>query len=127
MDASLSFAVHPCIVVPNGVQIEGSAGNLTLTTSGTSRRWWFRADTANWVREADWVTLADVIEFPDPLIAYLPYMLAIVIATEYSSTLRAEVTAGALEGREVFARTYARRGRNMLDAPIGLPQPAPAQ
>ncbi|MGH7011221.1 MAG: hypothetical protein ACREEX_10325, partial [Caulobacteraceae bacterium] len=64
------------------------------------------------------------IQFPDSLIAYLPYMLAAVIAPEFGADLRADIIAGASEGREAFARAYGRRGRAALSPPIGL---APVQ
>ena len=119
-DANLTFATYTCTVARNGRLLEGAAANLVLSTNGDNRRWWFRGDTGSWVREADYVTADDVIEFPEALIAYMPNMLAVAMAAEYGADLRQDIIAGAAEGRQAFARQYARRGRNMVDAPIGV-------
>jgi hypothetical protein len=120
VDANASFATWPCTILPNGRLLNGVAANLVLSTNGQNIRFWFRGDTGNWVEEADYVTADDAIEFPEALIAYMPYMLAVVIVGEYGGELRQDVLAGAVEGRQAFARQYARRGRNMSDAPIGV-------
>jgi hypothetical protein len=107
-------------IAGNGRLLEGAAANLILNVAGTARRWWYRGDAGAWVREADYVTADDVIEFPDALIAYLPYMLAVVVGPEFGVELRQDVIAAAAEGRQAFARAYARRSRSAADAPIGL-------
>ena len=127
VDAGLSWTAFPLTISPNGRQINGAAEDYGIAAAGRSTRFWFRGDTGNWIIEADFPTLTSAIEFPDVLIAYLPYMLAVVIAAEYGADLRSEVVAAAQEGREVFARTYARRGRAQNDPPIGLVAAAPAQ
>ncbi len=123
VDANQSFGAMNCTIARGNALIEGLPANLVLAVNGDNRRWWYRPDQANWVREADWATPDDTIEFPDALIAYLPYMLAQVIAPEFGAEMRQDVVAGAAEGRQVFARAYARRGRDQIDPPIGLPQP----
>jgi hypothetical protein len=126
VDASLSFAANPLVVLPGVGTIEGAA-SLTINTNGDNRRWWFRPDTAGWVREADAASQTSAIEFPDPVIAYMPYMLAVVIAGESNTDLRADVLAANAEGRQFIARQYGRRGRNAIEPVIGLVQPAPPQ
>lgn len=120
VDVGLGFATNTCIIQRNGRLIEGAAVNIVLETAADNRRWWFRGDAGNWVREADYLTPDDAIEFPDALIAYLPYMLAVAIAAEFDAELRPDIVAGAQEGRAAFARQYGRRGRNALDPPIGV-------
>ncbi len=130
MDGSLDFAAHHCTITPGGAQIEGSTSNLVLSANGDNRRWWYRGDTANWVREADFASVTSAIEFPDNLIAFLPYMLAVVIAPEYNTELRQDVIGGDTMGRLLFAKTYAPRGRNETESPVGIPwpnSPAPQQ
>jgi hypothetical protein len=64
------------------------------------------------------------------LIAYLPFMLAIVIAPEFNTELRQDVIAANSEGRAAFARTDAPRGMNVVEPPLGAPparQAVPAQ
>ena len=126
VDANLNFATNTCTVARNGRRLNGTAANVVLNTNGQNVRFWFRGDTGNWVEEADYATADDVIEFPESLIAYLPNMLAVAFAAEFGAELRQDVIAGALEGRQAFARQYARRGRNQADAPIGVPSPAAA-
>jgi len=126
VDAGLDFGTNALTIAPNGRQINGAAANYVIDSSGTNARFWFRGDTGNWILEADFPSLDSAIEFPDPLIAYLPYMLAVVIAAEYGADLRSDVIAMADEGRTAFARSYARRGANQLDAPIGVSAGAPA-
>jgi len=126
VDANRAFALNNCTIARNGRLLEGAASNLTLTNSGDNRRWWFRGDTGNWVRQADYLTAQDVIDFPDDLAEFLPYLLAVAWASEFDSTLRPDIIAGAQRGEQAFARQYARRGGNQLDGPVTLqPQQAP--
>lgn len=120
VDANLNFATNNCTVTRNGRLLEGAAANVVLSVVADNRRWWFRGDTGNWIREADYVTPDDAIEFPESLSAYLPNMLAVAFAAEFGADLRPDIVAGAAEGRQAFARQYARRGRNQADAPIGV-------
>jgi hypothetical protein len=128
VDANLAWTANPLTIARNGRLIAGVASSYIIAAAGQNTRFWFRGDTGNWIIEGDFTNLDQAIEFPDPLIAYLPNMLAVVIAAEYGADLRADVIAAAAEGRQAFARSYARRGRNQLDAPIGVggnaPQPA---
>ena len=123
IDASLNWATNNLTIAPNGRLINGSASSLVINTSGANARWWFRADTGNWVLEADATSLTSVPEFPDEIIAYLPYMLALAVAASFSGDLTPEVRAAGLEGRAVLARKYGRRGRANPDGPIGLAAP----
>jgi hypothetical protein len=119
VDATLSFAAFHCAVNPNGASsLEGASAPLVLSTNGDNRRWWYRGDTANWVREADWTDPTNVIEFPDALIAYFPYLLAVVIAPEFNTELRQDVLAGATQGMAAMARAYAPLGRNEIEGPL---------
>jgi hypothetical protein len=120
VDANLSWGSFPLTIQRNGQLIAGVASNYVISTAGQNTRFWFRGDTGSWVIEADFATLDSAIEFPDPLIDYMPNMLAVVIAAEYGAEVRPDVAAGAMEGRQAFARTYYRRGRNQIDPPIGL-------
>jgi hypothetical protein len=120
VDAGLSFAAHNATVTANGRLIEGAAASLVLATNGDNRRWWYRGDAGNWVREAPWTDPSDALEFPDAVSAYFPFMLAAVLAPEYAGDASAEVIAGYNEGRAVLARTYAPRGRNQVEGPLGV-------
>jgi hypothetical protein len=126
VDAVASFGTHACAVNPNGRQINGSSANLGLATNGVGGRWWYRPDTANWTPEGDW-TPSTPIPFPDSLIAYLPFMLAVIVSAQFGADIPQGVAASAIEGRSAFARAYARRGRNQFDPSFGIMQAAPTQ
>jgi len=121
VDANLDFATCNCTINPNGRLINGAAASLVLSTSGVGGRWWYRGDVGGWILEADFAAYDSAVEWPDAMIAYMPYMLALVIAPEFNTELRQDVIAGAAEGRAFMARTYGRRGRNGLEPPVGVP------
>jgi hypothetical protein len=127
VDASLGFASYPLTIARNGQLIAGSASNYTLSTAGQNTRWWFRPDTGSWTLEADSASLTSAIEFPDHIIAYMPYLLCMALSTQFAADLPPEVIAAAGEGRSVLARMYGRRGRGLAEGPLGLPQLVPAQ
>jgi hypothetical protein len=130
VDGGDDFGVNACMVQANGRLIEAPGGAATtsavLSTSGQCARWWYRSDTATWTLEQDWTSLTGAIEFPDPIIAYMPYMLAVEIASEFGADITPEMAQGAMEGRQALARSYARRGLAALDGAIGLLAGAPA-
>jgi hypothetical protein len=126
VDAGADFATWNLTVVPNRRLIEGGTGDLVISTDGDNRAWWYRGDTGGWVREAPWADENATLEFPDALTAYFPYLLAVVIAAEFGSDLRADVIAGNTEGRAAIARTYAPRGRSLVEGPLGIGPAGPA-
>lgn len=126
VDAGLAWSGYPLTINPNGQLLNGSAANTVINTAGANARYWFRGDTGNWVQEADFASLTSAIEFPDPIIAYMPYMLCVAIAAVYGQDVRPEIAYAAGEGRAVLARTYGRRGRANVEGPIGLAPPSPA-
>jgi hypothetical protein len=127
VDTGLSWTSYPLTINPNGRQIGGSAANATIGTAGQNTRYWFRGDTGAWIAEADFASLTSAIEFPDSVIAYLPYMLAVALAAEYGADVRQEVAFAAGEGRALLARMYGRRGRGQPEGSIGLPQALQSQ
>jgi hypothetical protein len=129
VDATGDFGSHTCTVGGNGRQIGvyGALGaSVALSVTGVGGRWWFRGDIGAWLLEADWASRTSAIEWPDPIIAYMPYMLAVVAAGEFEAEIAPEVAQGAMEGRQALARSYARRGVAGMDGVIGLASPAPA-
>lgn len=124
VDAGLAWSAYPLTVNPNGRLIQTSLGgtttngNVTLSTAGNNTRWWYRGDTATWLPEADWA-LTSVIEFPDTLTAYLPWLLAVAVGSDLGVDIT-EYTAGlAQEGRAKFRMIY---GRKLPPAPVPPPQ-----
>jgi hypothetical protein len=127
VDAGLAWGTYALTVNPGGRLMNGAATNTVINTAGQNTRWWYRGDVGGWIPEADFASLTSAIEFPDSVIAYMPYMLAVAVAAQFGADVREEVAFAAGEGRAVLARTYGRRGRGAPEGPIGLPQAAPAQ
>jgi hypothetical protein len=127
VDVGLSWGATPLTIAGNGRQIGGVVGSTTISTAGQNTRWWFRGDTGSWIVEADFAGLNAAIEFPDPIIAYMPYMLAVAIADEFGADVSPSTAMAAAQGSQAIARAYGRRGRANPEGPIGLPAPpAPA-
>jgi hypothetical protein len=130
VDMGQGFGTQSLTVGPGAALIEG-VSPLVISANGDNRRWWFRSDQGAWVREADFTDPSNAIEFPDGLISYLPYMLALTLAGEFNTELRADIIAANAEGRTAFARAYAPRGLNLVEPPLGAsptrqaPQQAP--
>lgn len=131
VDGAADFGSNACTVSGNARLVHpisgAAAASVSLTVNGQNARWWYRGDTATWTLEQDWPDLASAIEFPDPIIAYMPYMLAVEIASEFGADITPEMGQGAMEGRQALARSYARRGVAGNDQVIGLTAAAPAQ
>ena len=122
VDANLDFGTWPLTVARNGRLLNGVASDLTIAVAGAGSRWWFRGDNGNWTPDIDSPSLSSAIDFPDAVIAYMPYMLCVVLGAEFSADLTPEVLAANLEGRALLARMYGRR-RAGLDRPLGLYSP----
>lgn len=123
VDAKLIYATNNLTVAPNGRLIEGAVASLVLAIAGTTRVWFFDADTGNWIKEADAATVDATPPYPDRLNAYLPAMFAVYVASQYGADIRQDVVAYNTEGRLAFARNYGRRGRNQADQVIGVAIP----
>lgn len=123
-DVSANFSSNNATIARNGQLLEGTAASLTLNTNGTQRVWFFDADTGNWVREADLASVDVSPPYPDRLIAFLPAMLAVFVGPEFGGEIRPDVVSAASLGMASFARNYGRRGRNQIDAPLGVAQAA---
>lgn len=121
VDVNANFSSNNLTVARNGQLLEGAASNVTMSTNGQAKVWFFDTDTGNWVLEADLATVDTVPPYPDRLLAYLPPMFAVFLAAEYGGEPpRPEVLGTAEMGIKAFARNYGRRGRNQLDAPFGM-------
>jgi hypothetical protein len=75
-DAALAFGTFNATIARNGRLLEGAAANLTLSTNGTSRIWFYRTDTGNWEREKD-LALSDNIYLADDCMTGFVAMLAL--------------------------------------------------
>jgi hypothetical protein len=125
IDAGLGFGTNACTVQGNGRLINGATASVSLNTNGAGMRFWYRPDTGNWVEEADWTDPSNVIEFPEEVTAFFPYLFAMAFAAEFNTEIRQDVIAGDQLGRTVMARMYGVRGRNTLEQPLGSSWPQP--
>jgi hypothetical protein len=117
-DVNADFSIHNYTIAKNGALLEGAAANLTLSTNGDARVWFFEGDTGNWVKEADVTDVSTNCIFPDRFAGPLSDMLAAYWCQEFGGELRGDTLLKALEGQEAFVRQYGRRGPNALDRPI---------
>lgn len=119
-DGNVGLSGNNLTVARNGRLLEGAASNLTISTNSTTRSWFHRPDTANWVKETD-LLITDSPFFPDNLIAYLPYMLAVYVSAEYADQNLTEAVAKRSQlGYAAFANAYGRHGRNQQNAQAGV-------
>jgi hypothetical protein len=84
-DAGTSFTAFPVTLNGNGNLIE-NATSVTLSTDGTNSEWFYRADTANWVKYAPLIA-ADTFPFPEEFDDYFITLLAIRLNPAYGVTL----------------------------------------
>jgi len=115
-DTKANFNTYNLTVNPNSRLIGDAASNLTVSTNGTSRIYWYNPERG-WLQEAP-ALIDDNCAYPDSLAGYLPDMLALFCVGEYGGEVRPEVVARAKEGREAFARDLGRQGRNQSSAPM---------
>jgi hypothetical protein len=103
-DAGNNLATHNLILDGNGRTIEG-ASTLTLSTSGDTRQWIYRADTANWVKITALVIDAtptdDPLPFPQEFDGFFVKRLAMELNPSYGQSLSAETIASLtrIEGK----------------------------
>jgi hypothetical protein len=104
-DVGNNFATFNLSVNRNGRLLEGGSSTLVLNTNGTSRSWFFRQDTGDWVREKA-LLIGDTIFFPDEICEHLPFLLAVRIVPEFSGDALpdAVVSGAALAEAAIKAR-----------------------
>lgn len=112
VDVANSFASANVTVARNGRQIAGSAANATLSSNGTNRAYFYRADTGNWALVSDLV-LADTQPLPARFDSALAALLAVRLAPEYGRTVSVELADQAERGRLALAAAYDQSEREM--------------
>lgn len=118
-DTKANFGTYNLTIAPNSRLIAGASTNVTVSTNSANGVYWFNPETGNWVLEGD-ATIDATVAYPDSLVGYLPDMLAVQIVSEYGGEIRQDIVSMAGEGRQAFARVLGRRGRNQMDAPVGV-------
>lgn len=86
VDSGNNLATYNLVLSGNGRTIEGAA-TLTLSTSGSTRQWLYRADLGDWKRLTDLV-LADSLPFPSEFDQYFAVLLAMRMNPRYGQELQ---------------------------------------
>lgn len=118
VDAGNNLATYSLTLDGNGRQIEASASDLVLSTSGISRQWLYRADTANWVRITE-LASSDQMPFPIEFDPYFITRLAMELNPQYAGQT-AQETLDAMQRSERKLRARYRKPRPPQDMPCGL-------
>lgn len=113
VDAGESLATYNLTLSGNGRRIE-EGSSVVLSTSGLSRQWLYRADTANWHRISD-LTTSDQMPFPQEFDELFIVRLAIILAPQHSASLSPEA-ASDLERAETKLRARYRKRRPLQDS-----------
>jgi len=90
-DVSGNLGTYNVNVYGNGRLIEGS-NVVTLNTDGYEAEWFFRKDTANWVKYAPLIS-ADTFPFPEEFDDYFITMLAMRLNPSYGAALSEEAVS----------------------------------
>lgn len=116
-DAKGTMNTNNVTVAPNGRKFKGVAASSTvLNTAALYETYFFRADTGDWVLEAD-LALSDNVYFPDPLLGSLAAMVAVNLSNEYGKAAPEVVVGNAAYGGKLFRSIYGRRGTARLGSP----------
>jgi hypothetical protein len=116
-DAGNSLSSNHLTLDGNGRMIESSA-TLTLSTNGLTRQWFYRDDSANWVKLTD-LALSDAMPFPEEFNDYFITRLAMRLFPRQGIKTSPE-TADALVRAERQIRARYRKPRPRDDMPRGL-------
>jgi hypothetical protein len=104
IDAGAAFATRNVTVDANGRLIEGATADITASTNGFNRTWFYRGDLADWKRISA-LAIGDEFPFPEAVDDAFIIMLAMRLAPRFRKTVRPETLAslerdlGRLRGR----------------------------
>lgn len=107
VDSSGDLDLFNLILDGNGRNIEG-APTLTLSTSGTTAMWMYRADTGNWVR-MEALETSDEMPFPIDFDDYFVIALALRLNPRYGQTITSESMEILKRQRTQIRARYRRR------------------
>lgn len=116
VDNGGNLATYNVTVNGNGRKIE-SASSVVLNTNNLTREWFYRGDTGNWVKVADFVN-GDSSPFPDEFDDFLVMLLAVRINPRHGAETSAEMIEALKRSRRAFRNRY-RQGRE-VDSELGL-------
>lgn len=91
LDVARNFSTTGLTIVANGRRIEGGT-QLSLTTDGENREWFYREDLGDWVRVTP-ITAVDVFPFPEDFDFYYITLLALTLNPAYGVTMAQETVA----------------------------------
>lgn len=115
VDAGNNFATNNLTIARNGWLIAGAAADVTLSTNGQSKEYFFRADLGDWVAVTSPLTGTDTPHYSGRHTAGLAAMLAFRLADDSASAVSPQLSYSAQSG---LTRLQAQYGPD-LSADLG--------
>lgn len=116
VDAANTFDTYNLTINPNGRKIEGTVGNITLSTENTSKQWLYRSDIANWV-VLDPLTEATEMPFPSDFDDYFIIALAMRLNPRYGRTIDDQSKARFDQQQLQFVNRYTQSRLRSVPSP----------
>jgi len=105
IDVAGNLATNNVTVSGNGRLIEG-ATSITLSTDDFNAEWFYREDTANWVRYAT-LALVDTFPFPEEFDEYFIVLLAMTLNPSYGIQMDGQTLETFKRSKTQFKARYA--------------------
>lgn len=115
-DNSGNLATYNLTLNGNGRKIEAAA-SVTLSTNSLVRQWFYRGDTANWVKVVDFID-GDSSPFPDEFDDFLVMLLAVRLNPRHGATTSPEMIEALKRSRRAFRHRY--RQSKFVRSELGL-------
>jgi len=119
IDPYSRLSAFPVTINANGRTIEGTE-QILIDTDGTSRQWFYRADTGNWTRISD-VADTDEMPFPPEYDIMFIILLALRLSPRYGRTMPAESATVLQQKRQEFVARYLQSQPLEIDDSISWP------
>lgn len=116
VDNGGNLATYNVTLDGNGRKIE-SAASVVLNTNSLTRQWFYRADTGNWVKIADFID-GDSSPFPEQHDDFLVLLLAFRINPRHGAQSSEEMIEALKRARRQFRNAY--RQTTQKDSEPGL-------
>jgi len=106
-DVANVASTYNITIARNGWLINGSAANYTISTSGQSKRFMFRADLGDWTL-ASTLVAGDNLPFPTEFDLPIALLLAHRLGGEYGQQLAQQDLYAAIAGKAKLRARYAK-------------------
>ena len=105
IDVGSNLATHNVTIYGNGRLIEGAA-SITLSTDDTNSEWFYREDTANWVKYAT-LSLVDTFPFPEEFDEYFIVLLAMTLNPAFGAQIDGQALETFQRAKTQFKARYS--------------------